>query len=145
MRLDRHSQNGTELIRTEPSPSSASSISLQGGRPERGAAVMADVCIEHHYPDALRFLDAHGPTGIAILHDLITHAQLIDGQLVVQASVRQIAERLPILSKDTVHRRLRAMHRANVLRPTSTASRFERPTYLLDLSSTGIRVAMTRP
>ncbi len=74
--------------------------------------------------------------------DLLVHAQVLDGQLVVQASVRQIAERLPFLSRDTVHRRLRELHRAKVIRPaTHAVSRFERPIYLLDLTGTGIGLA----
>jgi hypothetical protein len=103
---------------------------------------MPEIRIEHRYPEALTFLKDHGPNGIAILHDLLVHAQLLDGQLVVQASVRQIAERLPFLSKDTVHRRLRELHRAKVIRPARHAvSRFDRPIYLLDLTGTGIRLA----
>jgi hypothetical protein len=105
---------------------------------------MPDVRIEHRYPEAFAFLADHGPNGIVVLHDLITHAQLIDGQLLVQASVRQIAERLRFLSKDTIHRRLRELHRAEVIRTaTSVTNRFDPPTYLLDLSSTGIYAATT--
>ncbi len=104
--------------------------------------VATETCIEHCYPQSFRFVQEHGPDAIGILHDLITHADQRDDQLVVQASVRQIAERLPFLSKDTVHRRLRQLHRAHIIRTatTKTASRFERPTYVLDLTGTGISV-----
>lgn len=107
----------------------------------------AEIRIEHRYPPASALVQQHGPDAIAILHDLITHAEERDGQLVVRASIRQIAERLPRLSKDTVHRRLRELHRTHVIRTatTTTTSRFERPTYVLDLTGTGISVTRTRP
>lgn len=105
-----------------------------------------EICIEHRYPTAYAFVERHGPDCIAILHDLITHAEQRDGQLVVQASVRQIAQRLPRLSKDTVYRRLRELHRAHVIRiaPTKPTSRFERPICVLDLTGTGISVTRSR-
>lgn len=101
-----------------------------------------EICIEHRYPPAYAYVKQHGPDSIAILHDLITHAEIVGDQLVVQASVRQIAERLPRMSKDTVYRRLRELHRAHVIRVATTAAigRFERPTYVLDLTGTGISV-----
>jgi hypothetical protein len=44
-----------------------------------------------------------------------------------------------------MHRRLRALHRAHVIRPgpMHTTSRFERPTYVLDLTGTGISVTQS--
>ncbi len=112
----------------------------------RHLAVIAEIRIEHHYPQAFTFVERHGPDAIAILHDLITHAAQREDQLVVQASIRQIAERLPRLSKDTVYRRLREFHRAHVIRTaiTRTHGRFEPPTYVLDLSGTGISVTRSR-
>ena len=105
-----------------------------------------EICVEHHYPTAHAFIEQHGPDAIAVLHDLIIHAEERDGQLVVQASVRQIAQRIPRMSKDTVYRRLRELHRAQVIRIRAAAAtgRFERPTYVLDLTGTGISVTPFR-
>lgn len=101
---------------------------------------MAEVRIEHRYPDALAFVRRHGPEALVVLHDLLAHARCHDdGRLVVQASTRQIAAHLELLSKDTVHRRLRQLHRAAVLRLVEDPSgRFAVPTYVLDLDGTGI-------
>ena len=112
----------------------------------RNVGVTAEIRIEHRYPQAQTFMEAHGPHGIVILHDLLIHAEQHDAELVVQASVREIAARLPSLSKDTIHRRLRELHRAQLIRtsPTKTTSRFERPTYVLDLTGTGISVTRCR-
>jgi pyruvate,water dikinase len=33
-----------------------------------------EICIEHRYPAARAFVEQHGPDAIAVLHDLITHA-----------------------------------------------------------------------
>lgn len=98
--------------------------------------------IEHRYPQALAFLRRHGADALVILDDLVAHAEPRGDRLVVQASVREIAARLSVLSKDTVHRRLRQLQRADIVVPVSptTASPFERPTYALDLSGTGISV-----
>lgn len=103
--------------------------------------------IEHRYPEALAFLRRHGPDALVILDDLAAHAAPRGGRLVVQASVREIAARLSFLSKDTVHRRLRELQRADivVLVNGATASPFERPTYALDLSGTGVSVVRARP
>lgn len=68
-----------------------------------------EIRIEHRYPDALTFLHRHGPDAVAVIHDLLAQSRNDDGQLVVQASVRQVAERLGLLSKDTVNRRMRAL------------------------------------
>ena len=105
-----------------------------------------EICIEHRYPTAYAFVQRHGPDAIAILHDLIVHSEQRHGELVVQASVRQIAERLRRISKDTVYRRLRDLHRDHVIRvaPTHATSRVERPTYVLDLTGTGISVTRSR-
>ena len=105
-----------------------------------------EICIEHRYPAAYAFVEQHGPDAIAVIHDLITHAEQLGDQLVVQASVRQIAQRLPRLSKDTVYRRLRQLHRANVIHTGSTnaTGRFDRPMYVLDLTGTGISVTRSR-
>ncbi len=102
--------------------------------------VTTEIRIEHRYPQSLPFVQQHGPQAIVILHDLINHAEERDDKLVVQASVREIAGRFPFLSKDSVHRRLRELHRAGIIRaaPTPTASHFQRPTYILDLTDTGI-------
>ncbi len=101
--------------------------------------------IEHRYPQSFSFVERHGPQAIAIIHDLINHAEARGDQLVVHASVRQIAGRLRFLSKDTVHRCLRKLHRAGVIRTatTRTAGQFERPTYILDLTGTGISVTQS--
>ena len=108
--------------------------------------VVTEIRIGHRYPQAQLFMEAHGPHGIAILHDLLIHAKQHDAELVVQASVREIAARLPSLSKDTIHRRLRELHRAQLIRtsPAKTTSRFERPTYVLDLTGTGISATRSR-
>ena len=105
----------------------------------------SDVLIEHRYPEGLAFLQRHGPDALVVLHDLLAHAQRRGDQFVVQASVREIADRLAFLSKDTVHRRLRGLHRAGVIRTatTRTAGQFERATYILDLTGTGISVTQS--
>lgn len=103
--------------------------------------------IEHRYPEALAFLRRHGADALAILDDLVAHAEARGGRLVVQASVREIAARLSVLSKDTVHRRLRQLQRAEivVLVGAATSGPFERPTYALDLAGTGVSVVRARP
>ena len=124
------------------SPRSSGDDDLASGNLE----VTTEIRIEHCYPQAFAFVDRHGPDAIAILHDLITHAAQRQDQLVVQASVRQIAERVPRLSKDTVYRRLRELHRAHVIHTVTarTTGRFEPPTYVLDLTGTGISVTRSR-
>jgi SOS-response transcriptional repressor LexA len=104
-----------------------------------------EIRIEHRYPDALCFVREHGAEALVILHDLLANADLHDDELVVQASTRQIAEHLEFLSKDTVHRRLRQLRRARVIRTlaTTTTSVFQPPTYVVDLTGTGIAVTRT--
>jgi hypothetical protein len=101
-----------------------------------------EVRIEHRYPTALTFLQRHGPQALAVLHDLLVHAERRDGAVVVQASNRDIADRLEFLSKDTVNRRLRQLVRAGVVevlhRDRDTA--FEPTTYVLHLADSGIAV-----
>ena len=99
--------------------------------------------IEHRYPAALAFVQQHGPDAVAIVHDLLAHAERRGNRLVVEASVRQVADRLAFLSKDTVHRRLRQLLRAGIIRrlPTKTATTFARPVYILDLAGTGISLS----
>ena len=99
-----------------------------------------EIRIEHRYPDALSFVRAHGPDALVILHDLLAHAEIRDHELVVQTSTRQIAEHLDFFSKDTVHRRLRQLHRARVIRTLDTTDTFQAPTYVVDLTGTGIAV-----
>ena len=105
-----------------------------------------EVRIEHRYPEALAFLRQHGADALVILDDLLAHAERRGSQLVVQASVREIAGRLSFLSKDTVHRRMRQLVRAQVIDAVSVkpASPFERPTYVLDLTDTGVSVVGAR-
>jgi hypothetical protein len=141
----RSGAGGERVCRSAAQPSR--SEWLQDVRSGSGADATAspaatEIRIEHRYPQSLTFVEQHGPQAIVILHDLINHAEERDGQLVVQASVRQIAGRFPFLSKDTVHRRIRELHRAGIIRtaPTPTASRFQRPTYILDLTDTGISI-----
>jgi hypothetical protein len=109
-------------------------------------AVPTEIRIVHCYPQASAFVDRYGPDAIAILHDLISHAAHRQDELIVQASVRQIAARLPRLSKDTVYRQLRELHRTHVIRTATarTQGRFEPPTYVLDLTGTGISVTRSR-
>jgi hypothetical protein len=106
-----------------------------------------EVRIEHRYPEALAFVRQHGAEALVILDDLLAHAERRDNRLVVQTSVREIAGRLSFLSKDTVHRRLRQLLRAQVIgaASTKTTSAFERPTYVLDLTDTGICVLGAPP
>jgi len=101
-----------------------------------------DIRIEHRYPEALPFLREHGPYALVVLHDLIAHSEQCGTDLVVQASVREIAARLSFLSKDTVHRRLRQLRHAHVINTAtpSTATAFEKPTYTVDLTGTGISI-----
>ncbi len=106
-----------------------------------------EVRIEHRYPEALAFLRRHGADALVILDDLAAHAERRGNQLVMQASVREIAGRLSFLSKGTVHRRLRQLLHAQVIgaiRPKGP-SPFERPTYVLDLTDTGISLVGARP
>jgi hypothetical protein len=152
----------SEMAMTRPPESSASVPSArrsaaQPARSERlrnvrigldadtASPATTEIRIEHFYPQSFSFIEQHGPVAIAIVHDLINHAEARGDQLVVQASVRQIAGRLPFISKDTVHRRLRGLHRAGVIRTatTRTAGQFERPTYILDLTGTGISVTQS--
>ncbi len=107
----------------------------------------SDILIEHRYPEGLAFLQQHGPDALVVLHDLLAHAQRRGDQFVVQASVREIAERLSFLSKDTVHRRLRQLRRAQVISTDSTriTGPFERPIYVVNLTDTGISVTTVRP
>ncbi len=102
-----------------------------------------EVRIEHRYPEALAFLRLHGPEALAVVHDLLAQSQDHHGQLVVQTSVRQVAERLGLVSKDTVNRRMRALLAAGVIRRqvAEHPSAFEAPTYVLDLCGTGISVS----
>ncbi len=102
-----------------------------------------EVRIEHRYPEALSFLRRHGPEAIAVVHDLLAQSHRQGGQLVVQASVRQVADRLGLVSKDTVNRRMRALLHSGVLRrlPVEHPCSFEAPTYVLDLSGTGISLS----
>ena len=99
-----------------------------------------EIRIEHRYPDALSFVREHGAEALVILHDLLANADFRDDELVVQASTRQITEHLEFLSKDTVHRRLRQLHRARVIRTLATTNVFQPPTYVVDLTGTGIAV-----
>ena len=102
----------------------------------------AEIQVEHRYPDALVFLQRHGPDTVAVLHDLLVNAQCRDGLLTVETSVRQVAGRLLFVSKDTVHRRLRQLLDAGVLQPVqgTGCAPFAPRTYTVDLSGTGIAV-----
>jgi len=104
-----------------------------------------DVRIEHRYPNALGFLQRHGPEALVILHDLLVHAERHTGELRVQVSVREIADRLGFVSKDTVHRRLRQLTRAGIVRRAvrPSGSRFARSVYVLHLDDTGITLIET--
>lgn len=99
------------------------------------------VQVQHDYPAASAFLRLHGPQAFAVLHDLLAHAEHRGDDLVVQASVRQVAQRLSFASKDTVHRQVRGLVRAGVLyRLDPGLSPFEPPTYRVELNGTGICV-----
>lgn len=102
-----------------------------------------EVCIEHRYPEALTFLRHHGPQALAVLHDLLTRAEVEDGQLIARASTRDIATGLEFLSKDSVHRRLRQLTRAGVIEPVAHEPEhpFTTPTYVIHLDDSGITVA----
>ena len=104
--------------------------------------MLPEVHVGHHYPQGLPFLRRHGAQSILVLHDLLAHARRRDGLLVVQASNREIAERLEIVSKDTVNRRLRALIRAGVLEivPRDEREPFEPTTYILHLADSAITV-----
>jgi len=108
---------------------------------------MAEIRIEHRYLETLPFLHEHGADALVVLHDLIAHTQRCGHELVVQTSVREIAGRLSFLSKDTVHRRLRHLRHAQVIRTATTTmtSPFDRPTYVVELTGTGISVATNQP
>ncbi|MEA2704365.1 MAG: hypothetical protein QOD63_2310 [Actinomycetota bacterium] len=107
---------------------------------------MSDACIEHRYPQVLTFVHRFGPDALVILDNMASRAQLRDGRLEVETSVRQIADHLKVCSKDTVHRRIRQLTRARVISRVSTSSDpFHPPTYVLHLRNTGISVIATRP
>lgn len=99
-----------------------------------------EVRIQHSYPLAFGFLQEHGPETLAVLHDLLARAERRGDDLVVEVSVRQIADGLGFLSKDTAHRRLRQLLRAGVIRHlgATPSSTFTRPVYVIDLTGTGI-------
>ncbi len=101
-----------------------------------------EVRIEHRYPTALGFLRQHGPQALAVLHDLLARAERRNGKLVAQVSIRDIAERLEVLSKDTVHRRLRQLARAGVIEALDRkpGSAFAPTTYVVHLNNSGITV-----
>lgn len=101
-----------------------------------------EVRIEHRYPAALGFLRQHGPQALAVLHDLLACAEDCDGQLVARVSIRDIAERLEVLSKDTVHRRLRQLARSGVIEVADrkSGSAFAPTTYVVHLGDFGITV-----
>ena len=83
----------------------------------------------------------HGALALAILHDLLSCAEVLDDKLVAQASTREIAERLDFLSKDSVHRRLRELVRSGVIEPTGLpASPFATPSYVIHLDGSGITI-----
>lgn len=99
-----------------------------------------DATIEHRYPQALGFLHRHGAQAVAVVHDLLAHAERRGGRLVVRASMREIAERLEIVSKDTVNRRLRELIRAGVVEiERGDDDPFSATAYVLHLDDAGIR------
>ena len=102
---------------------------------------MAEALIEHRYPDAYAFLQAHDPESLAVLHDLLARAELRDGRPVARRSVRDIAADV-FLSKDTVHRRIEALLHAGILQ--RLPSRDATSTYAVDLSGTGIALTSAR-
>lgn len=59
-----------------------------------------EVRIEHRYPSALALLQHHGPEALAVLHDVLVHAERRSDELVVEATVRQIAQRLDLDDTD---------------------------------------------
>jgi len=104
-----------------------------------------EVRVEHCYPEASDFVRRHGPQALAVLHDLLACAEERDGELVVQASSREVAERLGCLSKDTVHRRLRQLCRAGILEPADPPrGMFTATTYVVHLAGCGIRLTRAR-
>lgn len=109
--------------------------------------MLPEARVEHLYPAGLPFLRRHGGHALAVLHDLLTHAERRDGQLVVRASTREIAARLEFLSKDSVNRRLRDLVRDGVLEVAErgTAGAFQPATYVLHLDDTGITLIHDRP
>jgi len=103
--------------------------------------------VVHAYPQVLKFPSRHGPEALAVLDDLVARAEFFDGQLVVAARVRQLADRLGFGSRDTVHRRLRQLLSAGV--PTRLdshpADRFAVPVDVLHLDTTGVSRDATFP
>lgn len=99
-----------------------------------------EVRIEHRYPQALPFLRRHGAQAVVVLHDLLAHAERRGDSVLVQTSMREIADRLGIISKDTVNRRLRALIRAGVVEivPRDDSDPFTPTTYILHLDHSGI-------
>lgn len=104
-----------------------------------------EALVEHRYPEALAFLREHGPDVMAVFHVLAVDAEVVDGQLVVRASTRGLAERLGFLSKDSAHRRLRQLRRAGVLEALPSTGPMDPPSYVLHLDGTGIAVTHSIP
>lgn len=102
--------------------------------------------VEHRYPRALDFVRRHGAQSVVVLDDLLAHAHREGGRLVVQTSMREIAERLEVMSKDTVNRRVRDLIRAGVVEivPRDYADAFEPTTYVLHIDGSGITLADER-
>ena len=105
--------------------------------------VDAGVVIEHRHPQAGLFVREHGPVTVAVLEDLLCHAKVVDGELVVRASSRELAARLGFLSKDSANRRIRQLSRAGVLcrAPNASGYGFLATLYVVRLAGTGISVA----
>ena len=110
-------------------------------RPEVGKYPVVDCEVTHTYPEAGRLAGRVGGDALLVLHVVLCHASVIDGEWIAAMSTRDISARLPNLSKDTVHRRLRDLRHVGVIEllPPS-ASRRAAPTYRIHLAATGIAV-----
>lgn len=90
--------------------------------------------VRHTYPAAFELWRRVGPEGVAVLHVLLAVAEPGPEGLTATVSLRAVADRLAPMSKDTVHRRLRALRAAGVvdLLPVSVSTRTT-PTYRIHL------------
>jgi len=108
-------------------------------------AMATEISIEHRYPQVLDFVRRFGPNALVVLDDLVSNAKWCDGSLLVETSVREISERLQVLSKDTVHRRMTQLSRAEVICRLLSTDPFQPSKYIIDLTDTGISVTTSPP
>ncbi len=101
---------------------------------------MSEIRIVHEYPAAANLTQAMGGHGLSVLHALLQHAHLDNGDLIVSISLRQL--RIDVAaSKDTISRRLNQLeHLGVVKRIRPDDGPFVATTYRLHLEGHGIEL-----